>query len=92
MRPEENNAILDSLNTNVAKVGSLCDKISTEIEATDASPEIMSVLTDLSEAVKLINSNQNSLVSLRSVSKVPHSAPPKRIRQTAKSSSTTASS
>ena len=70
MRPEENNAILDSLNTNVAKVGSLCDKISTEIEATDASPEILSILTDLCEAVKLINSNQNSLVSLKSVSKV----------------------
>ena len=92
VRPEENNAILDSLNTNVAKVGSLCDKISTEIEATDASPEIMSILTDLCEAVKLINSNQNSLVSLKSVSKVSLSAPPKRIRQAATSSSANTSS
>jgi hypothetical protein len=60
--PVISNEVVEKVTTEVTKVKSLCEKVSSELGKIEIQPEIACLINDLCEAVSLVNSTQGLLV------------------------------
>ena len=76
---------LELLDVNTAKVSTMCTKVATDLENCSADPRLVSIMTDLCEAVSILG---KSVADMRSKPTIlAPGAPAKKQRQTGMSSS-----
>jgi hypothetical protein len=56
-------ANVEQIQVNIAKVNSLCENVCTNICETNCDPTIISAISQLSEAIKLVNSNHAAILT-----------------------------
>jgi hypothetical protein len=64
---------LENMSLNLAKVNSICEKACVDICETNCDPTVISTITSLADAIKLLSSNQATLIS-KSNDKPPDSS------------------
>ena len=69
------------MSVNVAKVSSLCDKVCKDINDTVCDPAIISILSEMCDAIKTVNSSVDLIKGRLGCNSAPSAAPPKKQRQ-----------
>ena len=57
-------SMVEESTVAIAKVNSLCDKIATDISTTTSDPSVITVFTDLCEALRLITRTQENILNV----------------------------
>ena len=74
---------IDTVSVNVATVSSLCDKVCKDINDAVCDPAIISILSEMCDAIKTVNSSVDLIKGRLGCNSAPSAAPPKKQRQLA---------
>ena len=72
---------INAVSVNVATVSSLCDKVCKDINDAVCDPAIISILSEMCDAIKTVNSSVDLIKGRLGCNSAPSAAPPKKQRQ-----------